>query len=160
MEESGNSVGILFSGQNESCCSRTQIAKQTSLKVTFALIKSVQWRKGERLLTIPLRILKMAFIKHLRIDAPESMWTSEPAHSCLFYTKGPTELLIENPVMHCPSTYKVLCLNTSHILAGHDVGTILPPVIHCSLSQARICWPRDKSPLFFPFFKKFVLECS
>lgn len=49
VEESGNSVGILFSGQNESCCSRTQIARQTSLKVTFALVKSVQWGKGERL---------------------------------------------------------------------------------------------------------------
>lgn len=41
----GNSVF----GQNESCCSRTQIARQTSLKVTFALVKSVQWGKGERL---------------------------------------------------------------------------------------------------------------
>lgn len=111
--------------------------------------------EGRKVVTALLRILKMAFIKsesrrsRIHMDLRASSFISSP----LFYTKGPTELLIENPVMHCPSTYKVLCLNTSHILAGHEVGTTLPSVIHCSLSQTRICWPREKPPLSSPFFK-------
>ena len=111
--------------------------------------------EGRKVVTAPLRILKIAFIKsesrcsRIHVDLRAISFIA----SSLFYTKGPTELLIENPVMHCHSTYKVLCLNTSHILAGHEVGTTLPPVIHCSLSQARVCWPRDKPPLSFPFLK-------
>lgn len=40
-------VGILFSYQNEPRCSGAQTASQTSLKVTFAFVKSVPWGKGE-----------------------------------------------------------------------------------------------------------------